>query len=107
FLLHIAGTEEKQRFGRAVKKHVQECCESAEFAAEAQCRDHDAGVIDAGISQYSTEIPLHQNERSRQQDGEDTKADQQLAGKCVTETFFSQHIEAHDAVDRAIDESSA
>ena len=37
----------------------------------------------------------------------DAEAHQQFAGKLVAETFLRQHVEAHDAVDGAVDEARA
>ena len=106
-LLDVSGAKEQQWLGHAVEEHVQQHAERAEFAAEAERRDHDARVVDAGISQQPAKVSLCEDKRGRHEDGRQAEDQEQVAGVIPAEASARQHLEADDAVERTVDESSA
>src|ERR1043166_7378012 len=90
-----------------MKKHVQNRAKRAQFAAEAERSDHNSRVIDARIGEQTPKIPLHKDERGGEQNRKNAKHDQHLTWEFWAEAFLSEHVEAHDRIDGAIDKGSA
>ncbi len=87
-LLDVAGTEEHERLGDAVIKHVEQRAENAPFAAKADRGHHDAGVVDARVGEDAAKVALHQDEGRSEQNGADAKADQEVFGERVARRIW-------------------
>src|SRR5579859_8287633 len=98
-LLDVTRAEEDQGLGNGMKCHVKEHAQNTQWPAEAEGKNHDPAVVDAGVSQKAPEAPLDQNERHRDSHRKQAEHDQKLRGKLRTYALGSQDIEPHQAVE--------
>ena len=101
-LIDIPGAQEQQGFGDGVKRHVQHQGQRGDLAADAESRDHDAGLVDRGIRQEAPEVLLDQNKRHRNPHRKDSEQQQQVAGVFGAEASLGQHIETHESIYGAV-----
>ncbi len=101
-LIDIAGAQEEERFGNGVIRHVQHESERAQRAANSECGNHDARVLNARVRKEPAEPPLDQNERNGDSHGEHAEQDQQLRCEPVAKAAVRERVMADEAVHCAV-----